>query len=916
MLSLTLLNMLFGGTAILLSTWIATVCLRRSTASLRHRIWTLAVVGLLLTPALAAVMPRIHTSPKRQRGVIAVPTVRHPREGGDLENRLDIPLHSTNQELHGLGVQEKVSAEDLGPRLRGDDGERRERDELRSMAKIPWEHVFVGVWLSGVLLGFVSLFLGKLSARNLMRQSVPADESWNDIEEKIAKKLGIRFHVGIRRTDAIAVPLVVGVWKPTVLLPSEAATWTEPQRRSVLIHELSHVLRRDVFWQTLAGLCTAMYWFHPLVHVAVRKMRIEQESACDDAVLLAGETPSDYARLLVDIAGRVLRRTPVHAVAMARPGSVQERVDAILETKRNRKPLGRPAAWGLFVAATVVVSAIFLFSPFGPPPTVKAEPPKAEPPTGKKETPATETTEGYTLDVDGKKYFIPKGKGVLFGLDGVKITHITGITPQPYETDPGKPKMVRVLDDQGNPLEGVVVATSLSGYPSIEQKTDKDGELRFDYAKTEPPNSLFAINVRPNTEQHFVPMYKIWRRTGIVDEIPYETVFRLQKSKTVSGKIVDKEGRPVAGAYVQVVLPRETEFNKAAVLRQLDQLTTDRDGHWKSNHAPADEPSVHITVTHPDYAVESEPILLQKDSPPPRTVLDRMVRVEGFVVDENDKPVPDVDVFTYSIGQPGGNWSGKTDAEGKFIIEKYPPRSSSKNDNTPTIQLFAPDHVRIHQRLFVQEGMKPLRLVMPKGKTLRIRVVDTDKKPLQGINIAAGYVLEKARDFSFERFDFQESLIGPLNDSEKKTNADGLWECRNAPDREVRFRIGDRLERNVLGGDYLTRYVMLKPGDEIQEIVLDRPRMLTGQVIDAKTKKQIQRFTIRDGENQVTEVYLSWVADDPRIIRQLRQILGATLLKDKTLYRIEAEGYEPQVVRFQVEDDTVKLDVELEPEVK
>jgi beta-lactamase regulating signal transducer with metallopeptidase domain len=70
----------------------------------------------------------------------------------------------------------------------------------------------------------------------------------------------------------------------------------------VLHHEFAHIARHDWCLQICAELARSIYWFHPLVGTAARRLRHESERACDDSVLNSGVEPSEYANLLLDLA--------------------------------------------------------------------------------------------------------------------------------------------------------------------------------------------------------------------------------------------------------------------------------------------------------------------------------------------------------------------------------------------------------------------------------------------------------------------------------------------------------------------------------------------------------------------------------------------------------------------------------------
>ena len=73
-----------------------------------------------------------------------------------------------------------------------------------------------------------------------------------------------------------------------ILVPCSAASWSDEERVSILIHELAHVSRCDCLSQLLDAIVTSLFWFHPGVWLASWSMRSEAEMAADDAVVRAG----------------------------------------------------------------------------------------------------------------------------------------------------------------------------------------------------------------------------------------------------------------------------------------------------------------------------------------------------------------------------------------------------------------------------------------------------------------------------------------------------------------------------------------------------------------------------------------------------------------------------------------------------
>ena len=161
--------------------------------------------------------------------------------------------------------------------------------------------------VGGVALGLVRFLAGTIVVcRAIQRGRRVEDEEWLSLLAEASGRLGVRRKVDLRRTDAVAVPVVWGWRTAVVLIPVTSESWPLDQRRAFLLHELAHVARRDCLAQALASVAHAVYWPHPLVWWAVRRLRAEAERACDDLVLQAGTDAPEYAQHLLD-AARALR---------------------------------------------------------------------------------------------------------------------------------------------------------------------------------------------------------------------------------------------------------------------------------------------------------------------------------------------------------------------------------------------------------------------------------------------------------------------------------------------------------------------------------------------------------------------------------------------------------------------------------
>jgi TonB family protein len=205
----------------------------------------------------------------------------------------------------------------------------------------------VGVWAAGVLLSLAMLSIGLLRLRRVHSRAVPVTTGpWTAGQPQAQ----------VRVTDRAGTLLVWGLWRPTIIIPRAALTWTSSRVDAVLRHELAHVQRLDWSWLIAGEIVRAIYWFNPLVWITCARLRTECEIACDDAVIADGAAGADYATHVVAIAQELSNDHWLPAPAIVRPSTLERRVRAMLDLTRDRRPMSGRARG----AAVVVVAAVSL----------------------------------------------------------------------------------------------------------------------------------------------------------------------------------------------------------------------------------------------------------------------------------------------------------------------------------------------------------------------------------------------------------------------------------------------------------------------------------------------------------------------------------------------------------------------------
>lgn len=189
--------------------------LPRQTASCRHRLLVLAFACLALWPLLAAVLPELR-----------IPLWPH------LETGYRVTVEQTS---FAIASPTPVHAPPNWPLI---------------------------IWLSGVCLVFAPTLIGYRNVLRLARGAKPlTDASWTNLVESLCRQCNLRPVPEILIAATPIMPLTFGLFRRRILLLSTCGDWTELRRRAVLMHELSHLRRRDLATQLFANVVAALWWF-------------------------------------------------------------------------------------------------------------------------------------------------------------------------------------------------------------------------------------------------------------------------------------------------------------------------------------------------------------------------------------------------------------------------------------------------------------------------------------------------------------------------------------------------------------------------------------------------------------------------------------------------------------------------------
>jgi len=347
--------------------------LRRRSASLRYTVCCLALSGTMLasittfflvpglSPDRAAVVasesPVVPTRPAWATQSTELATMSENTDVGfDPPPRMVEVVPPQNVDAESLADAPETTS--VSPAT-GTEGPATTRQPLttRWIAAVrPWLPAASLAWLSGVLLLSLWNVGGWLGAMRLQRVGVTSvTQELADQVEVVARRMRLRQAVRLLRSTLVEVPVVIGWWRPVLLVPAAMIAGLSPQQLdAVLAHELAHVRRYDYLVNLLQTIVETLLFYHPAVWWISHQVRVAREHCCDDAAIdVCGDSVA-YAAALSSF--EALRSAPRPALA-ANAGNTLARVQRILGVSTRRDRLTKSLA-GSFVVVTLI--AVFI----------------------------------------------------------------------------------------------------------------------------------------------------------------------------------------------------------------------------------------------------------------------------------------------------------------------------------------------------------------------------------------------------------------------------------------------------------------------------------------------------------------------------------------------------------------------------
>jgi len=701
----TLVHFVWQGAAVALVLGVALAAMRRRSAGARYVASCLAMIALAAAPVVTFVLTPVERREVAAAGIKPIPLAPaniHMREGTGTRDKTP---KSRAADASFVGLETGLSNAPRNPgksTVRGDargattpavkasvespTWRQRARRMIDSAAPaVPW---MVLGWCAGVLV-LSAWNLGGWAAVRRLRSRATRGVSADVVHSaaRLSGLMGLRRAVRVLQSTLIDSPMVIGAIKPVILLPAGLLTGLSPaQLDSLLAHELAHVRRHDYLVNLIQGVVETLLFYHPAVWWVSRRIRIEREHCCDDAVVALVGDRAAYVTALAAVAESAA------AATTARPWSTSGAVGRLVPAAsggsllaRVRRLLGLPdadAARSPRWLAGAVAMALCLLA----------------------------ATAVVTRGQDK-----PPAKDKDFDLPADKVLDL------------------EVIDKaSGEPLPALTLSVRLEN-GTRAFSTDGRGHARVEYA---PASKYLGVTAKPDG---YVPTQVAWRNYTTKEPVPDKFTLELEKGTTIGGIIHDEAGQPIPGVTVFLLIHRKGEdANNSRITTAIWDfpVKTDEDGRWHCDVAPKELDDPWIRLSHPDYLSDEmygmtpKPPLAKLRDQTGVMVLKKGAALAGRVLDDTGKPIANAKVMQ---GQDrfGSHFPDtKTDAEGNFKFAQV--RKGSDVVLPVTARGRAPDQKTIR----VDKDTTDVEFRLEPGHIVKGRVVDPAGKPLGGVMIA------------------------------------------------------------------------------------------------------------------------------------------------------------------------------------
>jgi beta-lactamase regulating signal transducer with metallopeptidase domain len=252
------------------------------------------------------------------------------------------------------------SLSDIAPFPTGESPAELQPEVVAGTAALPWTMWLVIVWLIGSVSWLLLVACRVYRFRALIPLASVASAELRAQVRGLAERLGLRSAPEVALIPGRLPPLVWALGaRPRLFVP--ITLWRDlnaEQQAALVAHELAHLKRGDHWVRYLELMVTAIYWWHPIVWWACRKLREAEEECCDAWVVWALPAATNaYAAALVatvDFLSEMKPALPVAASGVSQVSDLRRRLVMIMHGKTPRMLSGSSLAVVLVTAVCLL----------------------------------------------------------------------------------------------------------------------------------------------------------------------------------------------------------------------------------------------------------------------------------------------------------------------------------------------------------------------------------------------------------------------------------------------------------------------------------------------------------------------------------------------------------------------------------
>ncbi|MGL5766206.1 MAG: M56 family metallopeptidase [Sarcina sp.] len=223
-------------------------------------------------------------------------------------------------------------------------------------------NILMFIWLIGFFVTIIYyIYLQTTFYLNL--KSLMQSSTTNDLQNLLNIKIenqNLNKNIKLKVVNGIPTPLVVGIFKSTIILPKY--DYTEKEFCLIFNHELTHVKRKDNLLKLLMIITTALHWFNPFVYILRRFFHEQCELSCDEHIIknIKFTEVKEYALLLVNSMkhkNNLKTSTMSSKLVSNKKNLTKRRIEDMLNLKLKKK--------GTFIAAMsifLIGGTVFAFA--------------------------------------------------------------------------------------------------------------------------------------------------------------------------------------------------------------------------------------------------------------------------------------------------------------------------------------------------------------------------------------------------------------------------------------------------------------------------------------------------------------------------------------------------------------------------